>query len=190
MNRIKITGAAAAASIAIAIPLIGKWEGVSTTPYYDIGGVLTVCYGETVNVKKSDVYTKTECEQMLADRVPDYYNGAMQHVTYEDVPVQIQAAITSFSYNVGVNAFKNSTLLRKLNKGDFVGACMELDRWVYDNGKVIKGLANRRKEEKALCFEGATTPPTIKPPPVELPPGLPPVEPELNWLQRFLQIIF
>ena len=55
-----------------------------------------------------------------------------------------------FAYNVGPTAFKNSTLLKKINNNDFVGAADEFDRWIYDNKVISKGLINRRKDEKKL----------------------------------------
>lgn len=65
-----------------------------------------------------------------------------------------QAAYLSFTYNLGVKAFTNSTLLKKLNSGDRVGACNELLRWNKANGKALNGLTKRRQEENKLCLEG------------------------------------
>jgi lysozyme len=63
-------------------------------------------------------------------------------------------ALVSFSYNVGVGAFGESTLLRRLRSGDYSGAAREFDRWVHgdDNGirRVLAGLVNRRNEEEEL----------------------------------------
>ena len=88
---------------------------------------------------------------MLATRVPDYYFSAMAHVKV-DIPITMRAAITSFNYNVGPANFKTSTLLKKINRGDLIGACHELDRWTYVAGMYVRGLANRRKAEKCLCM--------------------------------------
>lgn len=149
--RNKILTATACASLALATPLITKWEGLETKPYKDVGGVMTVCYGETQVVMKE--YSKEECTRMLQRRLPDYYFPAMSYIK-TDPPVPFRAAITSFTYNVGLSAFKNSTLLKKTNQGDFKGACEQLNRWVYVGRMWVKGLANRRKDEYALCMEG------------------------------------
>jgi lysozyme len=61
-------------------------------------------------------------------------------------------AMVSLAYNIGLGAFKNSTLLRQLNRGNFVGASQEFLRWNKSNGKPLLGLTRRREREK-LLFE-------------------------------------
>lgn len=148
--RTKTLTGVAAASIAIATPTISSWEGFRGKPYRDIGGVWTVCYGETDNVDPSKIYTKAECDEMLAARVPHYYKGAMSKVRI-DIPITMRASITSFTYNIGISAFHKSTMLRKINEGRLEEACQELDRWSYVGSMWVKGLNNRRKAEYKLC---------------------------------------
>lgn len=150
--RTKALGIGAAGTIAvaaIATPFIGGWEGLETKPYYDIGGVLTVCYGETEDVEDR-TYTREQCEMMLQQRAMEFHAQAMAKVDKE-LPITMQAAVTSFAYNVGIDAFGRSTLLKKINRGDLYGACQELDRWVYVGRTYVRGLANRRAAEKRLC---------------------------------------
>ncbi len=137
-----------AAGIAGSAAFIAPWEGLKTTPYSDLGGVATVCFGET-NVEMRE-YTEAECKAMLQESVAGYYNHVDVSVTY-DVPLSTQIAFTSFAYNVGLGAFDSSTLLKKANRGDVLGACNELERWSYVGRMWIKGLNNRRKAEYALC---------------------------------------
>ena len=59
-------------------------------------------------------------------------------------------ALASLIYNIGAGGFEKSTLLKKLNNGDYKGAADEFDKWIYQNGKILKGLVNRRKKEKEL----------------------------------------
>lgn len=142
----------AAVVLAIATPFIGGYEGLETKAYKDIGGVWTVCYGETEGVDRNSEYTKQECDEMLAARVPDYYNAFARNVENPDkLPITFKASITSFVYNVGEGNFKASTMRRKINAGDLWGACQELDRWVYVGRMYVRGLANRREAEKRLC---------------------------------------
>lgn len=63
------------------------------------------------------------------------------------------AAYLSFIYNVGVGAFADSTLRVKLFKGDRRGACNELSRWVYADGKKLAGLVKRREAERQVCLK-------------------------------------
>lgn len=146
--RTKALTGTAAASIAIATATIASWEGLETKPYFDVAGIQTVCYGET-NVPMKE-YTEEQCRTMLANRVPEYYEAAMKNVEV-DIPITMAAAVTSFTYNVGPDAFKKSTMLKKINKKDLWGACDELDRWVYAARMWVRGLANRREAEKRLC---------------------------------------
>jgi lysozyme len=62
-------------------------------------------------------------------------------------------ALCSFIHNVGVNAFHDSTLRKRLEALNYDGAADQLLRWVHDNGKVVKGLENRRRDER-LFFTG------------------------------------
>lgn len=150
--RTKALGIGAAATIAvgaIATPFVAGWEGLETKPYYDIGGVLTVCYGETQGVERRE-YTPEQCKMMLQNRVMEFHSQVMAKVDAE-LPITMQAAVTSFAYNVGLDAFGRSTLLKKINRGDLYGACQELDKWVYVGHTYVRGLANRRASEKRLC---------------------------------------
>lgn len=71
----------------------------------------------------------------------------------------------SFTFNVGTGAFRSSTLLKRLNAGDYQGAASEFGKWVKAGGKVLPGLVRRRKEEAAL-FLTPDAPGTPAPPPV------------------------
>ena len=62
-------------------------------------------------------------------------------------------ALVSFAYNCGIGNLRSSTLLRKLNAGDFPGAALEFHRWNRANGRVLAGLVRRRAAE-ALLFHG------------------------------------
>ena len=62
-------------------------------------------------------------------------------------------ALVSFAFNVGLNAFSKSTLLKKVIDDDFSGAAREFSRWNKNNSKEMLGLIRRRASERAL-FEG------------------------------------
>lgn len=139
--------------LTLAVGIIAGFEGLSTKTYEDIGGVLTYCYGETQGAVAGAEYTPKQCLKLLENRVAEF-NFAVRENTKVKMSAKREAALTSFAYNVGIKAFKKSTLLKKLNAGDTVGACNELDKWVYVGRMYVRGLANRRKQEKALCLDG------------------------------------
>ncbi len=147
----KIIGASAAAVIALAATtLVQPWEGYSPTPYIDMVGVATYCYGDTSRPDKA-VYTQQECAEKLNSRLGSYLTSVSKCIT---VPLGERqwAAVLSWTYNVGVAAACNSTLVRKVNDGQPAATwCPELERWVYAGGKRVKGLANRRAAERAMC---------------------------------------
>lgn len=62
-------------------------------------------------------------------------------------------ALVSFSFNVGLGNLQNSTLRRKHNRGDYEGAAAEFLKWCKAGGKVLKGLLNRRQDERALYIK-------------------------------------
>lgn len=149
------TGAAAllGAALGIATPMVAKHEGVSLTPYDDAVGVRTVCYGSTSPSETSYTHTLDECTALLNKQLKGYSQDVLD-ATGPNISVQELAAYTSFSYNVGTGAFKNSTLLKKFKAGDREGACNELPRWNKAGGKVLNGLVTRRAEEQKLCLSG------------------------------------
>ena len=148
-----ITRAAQSAVIALSIPLVAQFEGLRTKAYLDTGGVPTICYGETADVKLGDTSTPAACQKMLTARI-GYFSMQVTALTDIPLPPETHAAITSFTYNVGVQAFKTSTLRRLLNSGDIAGACNQLTRWTYDNKVYVQGLMNRRIVERDLCLKG------------------------------------
>ncbi|WP_254448916.1 lysozyme [Thalassococcus sp. S3] len=141
-----------------AVPFIGRWEGLRLEAYQDIVGVWTVCYGETKGVRPGDSYTRAECDAMLAREVLAYRAGLHRFFTDETVserlPIPRDLAFVSLAYNVGISGASNSTAVRRLNAGNVSGACEALTWWNRAGGRVIRGLVNRRAEERALCLQG------------------------------------
>lgn len=139
-------------AIAIAAVLVQWNEGIRHKPYKDGGDVLTVCYGHTgEEVIPGERYTDEECLALLDSDLKAAMEVVETQVTVPLTEMQ-KAALASFVYNVGSGAFARSTLLKKLNAGDMPGACNEMRRWKYDEGKVSKGLINRRAVERELCL--------------------------------------
>lgn len=138
--------------LAVSGSLIAYFEGRSLLAYLDPVGIPTICEGVTKGVKLGDKRTHAECDEALAHEVRLHAAIVDKYVTVPMSP-NTYAALVSFVYNVGEGNFRNSTLLRKLNVGDKVGACNELNRWVYAKGKKLNGLVERRRQERLLCLE-------------------------------------
>lgn len=141
----------AAGVISLAMPLTMQMEGLRLKAYLDIVGVPTICYGETENVELGDVRTKEECDVMLAIRLA-YYAWQVQRAIGTELPEATHAALASWTYNVGVEAMRNSRLVFIANGGDLEAACNQLPRWVYAKGKKLNGLVRRREIERELCL--------------------------------------
>ncbi len=153
--------AGTAAAIAAAVSFIAPWEGTETEAYWDkFGELWTVCSGETNGVRQGDIYTVTECRTMLEKQVAAYA-GRLNKCIDDDIearmPKGMKVALYSWSYNVGTGAACRSTLMRKANAGDLVGACNELPRWNRAGGRAVPGLSNRRAAEQKLCLSSLET---------------------------------
>tara|TARA_R110002094_G_scaffold54390_16_gene65662 strand:+ start:1358 stop:1822 length:465 start_codon:yes stop_codon:yes gene_type:complete len=149
---IRKTGLALAATAG----LVASFEGFRTVAYLDPVGIPTACFGRTEGVQLGQRYSDAECEEYLFEEVVKFQRAVRQRV---DVPLSTGqlAAFTSFTYNVGVRNFESSTLRRRLNAGDYQGACDELLRWRYATKAGVKvelpGLVRRREAERELCLE-------------------------------------
>ncbi|MEM9769267.1 MAG: lysozyme [Cyanobacteria bacterium P01_D01_bin.71] len=134
--------------------LVKSFEGLELEAYRDSVGVLTIGYGHTSMAGPPEVYsgmviTESEAEQILRRDLDLFEAGVTQAVTARTTSDQFSAMV-SFAFNVGVSAFRDSTLLRKHNAGDFVGAADEFLRWVFAGGQRLPGLERRRDAERAL----------------------------------------
>ncbi|MGQ8880785.1 lysozyme [Delftia sp. NA_296.1] len=152
-NKAKLIAAIGAAVAALAVPLVAKYEGTVQTTYRDPVGIVTACTGHTgPELQMGQAFTREQCEDIL-------YSDLLKHTAaLECVRAPMtdgqKAAFLSFAFNVGNAAFCSSTLARKANAGDMLGACAELSRWTYAGGKQLPGLVNRRAAERQLCEKG------------------------------------
>jgi lysozyme len=98
-------------------------------------------------------------EARTPEQCREFLNGDLQRSwdsidLYVKVPLQpwTRAALASFIFNVGAEAFRKSTLLRLINQGRVVEACNELLRWNKANSQEYPGLILRREAERHLCL--------------------------------------
>ena len=152
-SAIAVVGAGA---LALAAPLIATWEGKRNDPYRDVVGVLTVCYGDTRNVTMGKRVSDAECTDRLYQQIADHAAPIVKCVPGLRAPErQAQlAASVSLAYNIGTSGFCRSTVARRFNAGDWRGGCNAFYAWRYAGGKELRGLANRRRDEIAVCLTG------------------------------------
>lgn len=144
-------GGGIAAVLALAAPLIAKWEGVKYEPYRDAVGVLTVCYGHTgKDVQAGKRYTRAECDDLLRSDMIEANGYVNACITTPMLPGQ-EAALTSATYNIGPSVVCGSTLQRYANAGNWPAACAQLSRWDKAGGRTYRGLTLRRADERAMC---------------------------------------
>lgn len=124
-------------------------EGVQLAAYQDGGGVWTIGYGHTRGVKQGQVINHEQADEFLNNDLRQVESCISERVT---VPLNQNQfdALVSFVFNVGRQAFSDSTLLKKLNEGNYRAAADQFTRWVYDNDKFVQGLYNRRVAERDL----------------------------------------
>lgn len=130
---------------------IALWEGYSEQAYIPVkGDVPTIGFGTTEGVKLGDKTTPPKALKRALDDVSKF-EGAIRQCVKVPLHQHEYDAFASLAFNVGPSAFCGSTLVRKLNAGDYAGACAEISRWVYQGGRVLQGLVNRRAHERAMC---------------------------------------
>lgn len=139
-----------AAVLAIAAPLVMKWEGVRYTAYQDSVGVWTICYGHTKGVTPGMTATPEQCEAWLQEDMAEA-NAHVRRCIGVPMLRQVEAALTSATFNLGPKVVCGSTLQKKALANDWPGACAELDKWKYAGGREMRGLVLRRDDERALC---------------------------------------
>lgn len=134
--------------------LIERFEGIKLNAYQDIRGVWTIGCGTTIypsgqRVKQGDVITRQQANEYLAHDVQTFVGVVNNNVKVSLNQNQFDALV-SFVYNIGAGAFATSTLLKKLNAGDYQGAKSQFPSWSYAGGKYSQGLNNRRVAEQSL----------------------------------------
>ncbi|EAT6369384.1 lysozyme [Salmonella enterica] len=136
------------------ISLIKEFEGCRLTAYQDSVGVWTIGYGWTQPVDGKQICAGVTIKQETAERLlktglVSYENDVAKLVKVGLNQSQFDALV-SFTYNLGTRSLSTSTLLQKLNAGDYAGAADEFLRWNKAGGKVLNGLTRRREAERAL----------------------------------------
>lgn len=142
------------------IALIKEFEGLSLTSYRDPVGIWTIGYGHTGTAKPNQTITRSQADELLAKDLVRFEAAINKAVTVPLAQNQFDALV-SIVYNVGEGSShksgiirltdgRPSTLLRRLNDGDYLGAAVAFKDWKYAGGRVLRGLERRREAEFQL----------------------------------------
>lgn len=143
----------AAAFVISAAALVGiaSHEAYRETTYKDSTGVPTIGYGETKGVTFGQKTTPERALQQLLVSADEHAKGMTECITVPIYQHEFDAYL-GLTYNIGTGAFCRSNLVKKLNAGDYAGACNEILKWNKAGGKVLPGLTKRRQAEYFTCI--------------------------------------
>lgn len=133
--------------------MLEGFESCRLVAFQDGGGVWTLGWGRTQNVKKGDTCTQTQADAwrdtdiaIAEDAVNLYVRVLLRQGQFD--------ALVDFAYNLGAGNLRSSTLLKMVNAKDWAGAAQQFLRWDHDGGVQVAGLTRRCKARKALFEEG------------------------------------
>ena len=131
------------------LDIVKEAEGLRLSAYLCPAGIPTIGYGHTKGVKLGDTCTREQAEKWLEN---DFFTAKQEVKAVVKVPLKENQldALASFVFNLGVRKLIQSTLLKKLNAGDYSGAAAEFDKWVFAGGVKLNGLVKRRAKERQL----------------------------------------
>jgi lysozyme len=147
------------------LAFMAQFEGTRYVPYVDpaVPGLLTVCRGITNRAAPGWVvagkkYTEQECVDKEVELLEKVFSPPLAAMLKVDVTQRQWEMLLDFEWNEGINNLRTSTLMKKLNAGDCLGAAAEFDNWIKAGGVRLKGLANRRDAEQGefikYCVRG------------------------------------
>jgi lysozyme len=144
------------------IELIRSFEGLRLTAYQDATGIWTIGYGHTSSagdpqVNRGLTISQEDAEKILQRDVAQFAQGVARLITIKLNEAQF-ACLVSFAYNVGLDAFARSGVLKAVNARDFEAVPRRLALWTKAGGKTLPGLVRRRAAEAALFMAGDSQP--------------------------------
>lgn len=134
------------------ICLIKKFEGCELEAYRCSAEVLTIGYGHTQGVNEGDSCTQDEAEDLLVKDLEEF-EFYVNDIVEQELNQNQFDALVAWTFNLGPTNLRSSTLLKRLNEGDFDDAPHQIRRWNKAAGQVLDGLV-RRREAEALLFQG------------------------------------
>ena len=133
----------------VGVELIKEFEGCKQVAYQDSVGVWTIGYGHTKDVYEGQLAIKKTIERWLQEDLEEFESYVSKLVKVELNQNQFDALV-AWTYNLGPTNLKESTMLRKLNYGDYESVPDEMRRWNKAGGEVLNGWVRRRDAEANL----------------------------------------
>lgn len=140
-----------ATALAIAIAIGGAYEGTRLSAYRDVGGIPTICMGETHGVFMGMTKTLDECKSMFSGSMNERVIFVRRHL-HVPAPETRIAALADFAYHEGEGRLLNSVAWREINRGNTQAGCDALMNYTRAAGKHLDGLRKRRTDERTLCL--------------------------------------
>lgn len=134
------------------LDLIKSFESCRLKAYQDIVGIWTIGYGDTQNVTPGMEITQQEADQRLLDRLSQFKIDLLPLLPGSMNNNQFSACM-SLAYNIGIESFKKSLLLRCCQKYNFEDASKQFANWCHAGGKIVPGLVRRREAERLLFLK-------------------------------------
>ena len=133
----------------VGIELIKEFEGCRQVAYQDSVGVWTIGYGHTKDVYEGQLAIKKTCDRFLQEDLEEFEDYVNRLVKVPLTQNQFDALV-AWTFNLGPTNLNESTMLRKLNYGDYESVPNEMRRWNKAGGEVLNGLVRRRDAEANL----------------------------------------
>lgn len=133
--------------------LIKRFEGLELATYRCPAGVWTIGYGHTKTARPGQRITESKAEDLLKEDLK-WVERAIEKNVRVDLTQEQFDALASWTYNLGETNLRSSTMLRRLNNGEYDAVPSEMKRWNKSGGRVLKGLVRRREAEAALWEKG------------------------------------
>jgi lysozyme len=135
------------------LALLKSFEGCELEAYPDPGTggePWTIGWGHTGGVKKGDKITQAEADDLLAEDLERFEEGVARYIGHAPATDDQFSACVCLAFNIGLERFRNSTVLKRHRLKNYTGAANAFLLWKYAGGRVMKGLMRRREAERRL----------------------------------------
>ncbi len=156
-NRTKggLVGLVGTVAAGLLITIVPSFEGTQYKAYRDVGGIVTICNGDTHNVHVGETDTPAQCQARLEKQLEIAAKGvlACTPILGRTGNEYKLAAAASLGYNIGAVNYCGSSVAKAFRKGLMTEGCNNFLKWDHVNGKVISGLKKRREAERIICLK-------------------------------------